>query len=130
MYLEKNGISQTKITHSIIKKFLKDQFYLLNFKLLPLYNEQQDDKNGLPLSNEQQDDENGLPLSNEQQDDENGLPLSNEQQDDENGLPLSNEQQDDENGNEEFYLFIWCILTDRLDIARIFWRLGKVWLHP
>jgi hypothetical protein len=78
VYLEKNGESQTEITHSIIKKFLKDQFYFLNFKLLPLYNE----------------------------------------------------QEDDENGNEEFYLFIWCILTDRLDIARIFWRLGKVWLHP
>ncbi len=27
----------------------------------------------------------------------------------------------------EFYLFIWCILTNRLMIAKTFWRLGKVY---
>jgi hypothetical protein len=28
--------------------------------------------------------------------------------------------------HHEFFLFIWCILTCRLEIAKIFLRLGKV----
>jgi hypothetical protein len=28
----------------------------------------------------------------------------------------------------EFYLFIWCVLTNRLEIAKIFWCLGNVCL--
>jgi hypothetical protein len=26
----------------------------------------------------------------------------------------------------EFYLFIWCVLTNRLEMAKVFWRLGNV----
>lgn len=30
--------------------------------------------------------------------------------------------------NEEFNLFLWAVLTNRIEIAKIFWRLGKVYL--
>jgi hypothetical protein len=41
------------------------------------------------------------------------------------------EDSDDTNDSEieefrEFYLFIWCILTNRFEIAKTFWRLGNV----
>lgn len=26
----------------------------------------------------------------------------------------------------EFNLFLWCVLTNRFEIAKIFWQLGKV----
>ncbi len=28
----------------------------------------------------------------------------------------------------EFYLFFWCILTNRLETAKLFWKLGKVFI--
>jgi hypothetical protein len=28
--------------------------------------------------------------------------------------------------NPEMYLFFWCILTNRIQLAKIFWKFGKV----
>ncbi len=41
-------------------------------------------------------------------------------------LPMYNNEEKDDDGFHEFYLFIWCVLTNRLQIAKTFWRLGKV----
>jgi hypothetical protein len=31
--------------------------------------------------------------------------------------------------NPEMYLFFWCILSNRIQLAKIFWKIGKVILY-
>ncbi len=77
VYSKKTGKYLSQVDNDSIKNFLKDQFYFLNFDLLPMYN--------------------------------------------------NNEEEKTQDEFKEFYLFIWCILTNRLEIAKRFWSLGKVW---
>ena len=41
-------------------------------------------------------------------------------------LPKDFTQTDGSIDNPEMNIFYWCILTNRIEIAKTFWRLGKV----
>jgi hypothetical protein len=107
----KENNEDLEITNKSIKKFLKDNFGCIDFSYLTVY------------SHDESRSDNIIDDDDETNSDTSGTYSTT------SSTPVyTYDDYDGESIDEyhEFYLFIWCILTNKLEIAKSFWRLGKV----
>ncbi len=104
VYLKTKLDKSKSVNSNSIREFLEKMFYFIDFNLLPMY------KNEIDIET----DYNYSSYGSAYHDVERRSSLSGEP-DERMELEFN-----------EFYIFMWCVLTNRLEVAKIFWRLGKV----